>query len=52
MYQKENCVEMFEKFNELFQSIPDQHAPIQIRESSIKQNKKMINHGYPGNSKP
>ena len=31
---------MFTKFNEIFQCIFDQHAPIQICDSSIKQNKK------------
>ena len=51
MYQEENWDEMFTKFNEIFQSILDQHAPIQICDSSIKQNKKVINHGYPRNSK-
>ena len=51
MYQEENCDEMFTKFNEIFQSKIDQHAPIQICDSSIKQNKKVINHGYPRNSK-
>ena len=40
MYQEENCDEMFTNFNEIFQSILDQHAPIQICDSSIKQNKK------------
>ena len=29
MYQEENCDEIFTKFNEIFQSILDQHAPIQ-----------------------
>ena len=51
MYQEENCDELFTKFNETFQSILDQHAPIQICDSSTKQNKKVINHGYPRNSK-
>ena len=50
MYQEENCDEMF-TFNEIFLSIIDQHAPIQISDSSIKQNKKVIKHGYPRNSK-
>ena len=50
-YQEGNFDEMFTKFNEIFQSILDQHAPIQICDSSIKQNKKVINHGYPRNSK-
>ena len=40
MYQEENCNEMFTKFNEIFQSIFDQQAPIRICDSSIKQNKK------------
>ena len=40
MYQEENCDEMFTKFNEIFQSILDHYAPIQICDSSIKQNKK------------
>ena len=40
MYQEANCDEMFTKFNEIFQSILDQHAPIRICDSSIKQNKK------------
>ena len=40
MYQEENCDEMFTKFNEIFQSILDQHALIQICDCSIKQNKK------------
>ena len=40
MYQEENCDEMLTKFNEIFQCIFDQHAPIQICDSSIKQNKK------------
>ena len=39
LYQEENCDEMFTKFNEIFQSILDQHAPIQILDSSLKQNK-------------
>ena len=34
-----------------FQDILDQHAPIQICGFSIKQNKKVINHGYPRNLK-
>ena len=51
MYQQENCDEMFTKFNEIFQGILEQHAAIQICDSSIKQNKKVINHGYPRNSK-
>ena len=50
MYQQENCDETFTKYNEIFQSVLDQHAPIQIRVSSIKQNKKVINHGYLRNS--
>ena len=50
MYQQENCDEMFTNFNEIFQSMLDQHAPIQIRDSSIKQDKLII-HGYPGKSK-
>ena len=45
MYQKENCDE------KIFQSILDQHAPTQIGSSSIKQNKKVIKHGDPRNSK-
>ena len=40
MYREENSDEMFTKFNEIFQSILDQHAPIQICDSSKKQNKK------------
>ena len=40
MYLEENCDEMFTKFNEIFQSILDQHAPIQVCDSSIKQNKR------------
>ena len=51
IYQEENCGEMFTKFNKIFQSILDQHAPIPICDSSIKQNKKVINRGYPRNSK-
>ena len=45
MYQQENCDEMFKIFNEVFQSILDQHAPIQICDSSTKENKKVMNHG-------
>ena len=51
MYQEKNCDEMFTKFNEILKSILDQQAPIQICDSSIKQNKKVTNHGYPRNSK-
>ena len=51
MYQEENCDEMFTKFNKTFQSILDQHAPMQISDSSINKTKKVINHGYPRNSK-
>ena len=51
MYQEENCDDIFTKFNEIFQTILDQHAPTQICDSSIKQNKKVINHVYPRNSK-
>ena len=40
IYQEENCDEMFTKFNAILQSIIDQLAPIQICDSSIKQNKK------------
>ena len=40
MYREDNCDEIFTKFNEIFQSIFDKHAPIQICDSSIKQNKK------------
>ena len=47
MYQEENCDGFFTKFNEIFQCIFDQLAPIQICDSSIKQNKKVIKHGYP-----
>ena len=48
MYQEENCDEMLTKCNQIFQSILDQLAPIQICDSSIK---KVINHGYQRNSK-
>ena len=41
MHQQKNCDELFTKFNEIFQSVLDQHAPIQICDSSIKQNKKI-----------
>ena len=40
MYQQENFYEMFTKFYEIFQGLLDQHAPIQICDSSIEQNKK------------
>ena len=33
MYQQENCDEMFTNFNEVFQSILDQHASKQICDS-------------------
>ena len=51
MYQQENYDDMITKFNAILQSILDPHAPIQICDSSIKQNENVINHGYPMNSK-
>ena len=39
MYQQENCVEMFTKFNEIFQSLLDQHAPTPICDSPKKTKK-------------
>ena len=39
MYQEETCDEVFTKFNEIFQSVIDQHAPIEICNSSTKQKK-------------
>ena len=40
MYQQENCDEMFTEFNEIFESILDQHAFLQICDSSIKRKTK------------
>ena len=51
MYQQENCDEMFTNLKEIFQIILDQHASVQICDSSLKQNKKVKNHGHPRNSK-